>query len=143
MTSSFERSIGAVLKENGYEVVPQVLVAGFFIDLGVRHPAKPGTFLIGIECDGASYHLGRSARDRDRLRQEILVNLGWKIYRIWSTDWFKSRIARSRGSCNICQHLFTKEILSDLQNIFTEVCNDFEAKLVHFDGEDDHVHPYI
>jgi len=46
---------------------------------------------LGIECDGASYHSGRSARDRDRLRQEILENLGWKIHRIWSTDWFKSR----------------------------------------------------
>ena len=80
-----------MLKENGYDVVAQVGVAGFFIDLGVKHPAKSGTFLLGIECDGASYHSGRSARDRDRLRQEILVNLGWKIHRIWSTDWFKSR----------------------------------------------------
>ena len=83
--------MGTVLKENGYEVVPQVGVAGFFIDLGVKHPAKAGTFLLGIECDGASYHSGRSARDRDRLRQEILENLGWKIHRVWSTDWFRSR----------------------------------------------------
>jgi len=90
-TNDFERSVGTVLKEKGYDVVPQVGVAGFFIDLGVKHPAKPGAFLLGIECDGASYHSGRSARDRDRLRQEILVNLGWKIYRVWSTDWFKSR----------------------------------------------------
>jgi very-short-patch-repair endonuclease len=72
-------------------VVPQVGVAGFFIDLGVKHPAKPGAFLLGVECDGASYHSGRSARDRDRLRQEILVNLGWKIHQVWSTDWVKSR----------------------------------------------------
>jgi very-short-patch-repair endonuclease len=90
-TNDFEMSVGAVLKEKGLDVVPQVGVAGFFIDLGIRHPLKPGTFLLGIECDGASYHSGRSARDRDRLRQEILVNLGWKIHRIWSTDWFKSR----------------------------------------------------
>ena len=72
-------------------MVPQVGVAGFFIDLAVRHPSKPGTFLLGVECDGAGYHSGRSARDRDRLRQEILENLGWKIHRVWSTDWFKSR----------------------------------------------------
>jgi very-short-patch-repair endonuclease len=90
-TNDFERSVGAVLKEKGYEVVPQVGVAGFFIDLGVKHPAKAGAFLLGIECDGAGYHSGRSARDRDRLRQEILVNLGWKIHRVWSKDWFKSR----------------------------------------------------
>jgi hypothetical protein len=48
-------------------------------------------YILGIECDGASYHSGRSARDRDRLRQEILVNLGWKIHRVWSTDWFRGR----------------------------------------------------
>jgi very-short-patch-repair endonuclease len=92
-TNDFERSVGTALKEKGYEIVPQVGVAGFFIDLGVRHPTKPGAFLLGVECDGAGYHSGRSARDRDRLRQEILENLGWKIHRIWSTDWFKNRDA--------------------------------------------------
>ncbi len=90
-TNDFEKSVGAVLKEKGLEVVPQVGVAGFFIDLGVVHPTKAKAYLLGIECDGASYHSGRSARDRDRLRQEILEGHGWNIYRIWSTDWFRSR----------------------------------------------------
>jgi very-short-patch-repair endonuclease len=89
--TDFERAVGTVLKERGYAVDVQVGVAGFFIDLAVQHPAKPGAYVLGIECDGASYHSGRSARDRDRLRQEILENLGWRIHRIWSTDWFKSR----------------------------------------------------
>jgi very-short-patch-repair endonuclease len=93
--NDFERTVGTLLKEKGYEVVPQVGVAGFFIDLAVKHPTKPCSYLLGIECDGASYHSGRSARDRDRLREEILVNLGWKIYRIWSTDWFKSRATQT------------------------------------------------
>jgi very-short-patch-repair endonuclease len=64
-------------------------VAGFFIDLAVRHPERPGSFLLGIECDGASYHSAKSARDRDRWRQVILENLGWNIHRVWSTDWFR------------------------------------------------------
>jgi hypothetical protein len=55
-TNDFERSVGAVLNESGYEVVPQVGVAGFFIDLAIRHPSKPGTFLLGVECDGVGYH---------------------------------------------------------------------------------------
>src|SRR5690606_3096245 len=46
--------------------------------------------LLGIECDGASYHSARSARDRDRLRQEVLERMGWQIHRIWSTDWFRN-----------------------------------------------------
>jgi hypothetical protein len=45
---------------------------------------------MGVECDGATYHSAKSARDRDRLRQSILERLGWNIRRIWSTDWFKN-----------------------------------------------------
>lgn len=56
--------------------------------IGVRHPQWPHGYILGIECDGAAYHSSKSARDRDRLREEILTNLGWEIYRIWSTDWF-------------------------------------------------------
>ncbi len=92
-SNDFERSVGAVLKDMGFDVVPQVGVAGFFIDLAVKHPRKAGSYLLGVECDGAAYHSGRSARDRDRLREAILVNLGWQVHRIWSTDWFKNRVA--------------------------------------------------
>ncbi|WKS98943.1 IS200/IS605 family transposase [Gallibacterium salpingitidis] len=38
------------------------------------------------------------------------------------------------------RHVFTKTILDDLHSIFESVCNDFEAQLVEFDGEHDHVH---
>jgi very-short-patch-repair endonuclease len=71
-------------------VVPQVGVSGFRIDLGVIDPSQQGRFVLGVECDGATYHSARSARDRDRLRHEVLVNLGWRLHRIWSTDWFRN-----------------------------------------------------
>ncbi len=74
----------------GYTVHTQVGSAGFFIDLAVVDTDKPGRYLLGIECDGASYHSARSARDRDRLRQNVLEGLGWRIHRIWSTDWFNN-----------------------------------------------------
>jgi very-short-patch-repair endonuclease len=90
-SNEHEAAVGSVLKAQGYDVVPQIGVSGYFIDLAVRHPQKPGAFLLGIEFDGKSYHSGRSARDRDRLRQMTLENQGWKIHRIWSTDWFKNR----------------------------------------------------
>ncbi len=73
----------------GYNVRTQVGSAGFRIDLAMVDPRNPGRYLLGIECDGATYHSARSARDRDRLRQEVLENLGWRIHRIWSTDWFR------------------------------------------------------
>jgi transcription elongation GreA/GreB family factor len=88
--SDFEVAVANVVTSLGYEVKPQLGVAGFFIDIAVRNPDRPGEFLAGIECDGATYHSGFSVRDRDRIRQEILESLGWKgrIHRIWSTDWF-------------------------------------------------------
>lgn len=87
--SDFELEVADALRARGYNVVAQVGIAGYFIDLAVRHPRKPDAFLLGIECDGLTYHSGLSARDRDRLRQQVLEGLGWNIHRIWSTDWFK------------------------------------------------------
>jgi hypothetical protein len=78
------------IKSMGCIPVPQVGVAGYFIDIGIRHADWPHGFILGVECDGASYHSAKSARDRDRLRQEVLEHLGWKLHRIWSTDWFNN-----------------------------------------------------
>ena len=94
--SDFEVFVRDRLRRAGYEAVPQVGVAGYFIDLAVRDPASPATFLLGIECDGASYHSSKSARDRDILRQQVLEGLGWTIYRIWSTDWFRDPDGQTR-----------------------------------------------
>jgi very-short-patch-repair endonuclease len=87
--SPFEEAVRRAVESLGYEVHPQVGVAGFFVDLGVLDPAKRGRYLLGIECDGAAYHSSRSARDRDRLRQAVLEDHGWIVHRIWSTDWFQ------------------------------------------------------
>ncbi|TWI55065.1 AAA domain-containing protein [Pseudomonas duriflava] len=88
--SDFEVAVMEALSRHGYTCEPQVGVAGFFIDLAVRDPAQPGRYLMGIECDGAAYHSAKSARDRDRLRQSVLEQLGWRIRRIWSVDWFRN-----------------------------------------------------
>lgn len=87
--SVFEEQVAKALQARGYQVHRQVGLAGFFIDLAVSDSDRPGRYLIGIECDGASYHDARSARDRDRLRQSVLESHGWTIHRIWSTDWFQ------------------------------------------------------
>ena len=88
--SPFEEAVAARLRALGHDVDHQVGSAGFFIDLAVVDPERPGRYLLGIECDGAAYHSSRSARDRDRLRQQVLEGLGWTIHRIWSTDWFRN-----------------------------------------------------
>ncbi|WP_327188459.1 DUF3320 domain-containing protein [Streptomyces xinghaiensis] len=91
--SPFEESVLTVLRGWGYRVQPQVGVAGYRIDIGVRHPELPGSYALGIECDGAMYHSSRAARDRDRLREQVLSGLGWRLHRIWGTDWYRGRAA--------------------------------------------------
>lgn len=89
--SDFEEMVAVALRRAGYTVKSQVGTAGFRIDLGVLDDRQPGKYILGIECDGASYHSARWARDRDRLRQAVLQNMGWSIHRIWSTSWFRDR----------------------------------------------------
>jgi very-short-patch-repair endonuclease len=86
--SEFELMVAKKIIEAGYEVHHQVGCSGYRIDLAVVDPKAPGRYLLGVECDGATYHRAATARDRDKLRQAILEGLGWKIYRIWSTDWW-------------------------------------------------------
>jgi very-short-patch-repair endonuclease len=87
--SILEEQIGRALQDRGYQVHPQVGIAGFFIDLAIADAERPGRYLLGIECDGAAYHSSRSARDRDRLRQAVLEDHGWIIHRVWGSDWFQ------------------------------------------------------
>ena len=89
MDSVFEEQVADALQALGYQVHPQVGMAGFFIDLAIADAERPGRYLLGIECDGAAYHSSQSARDRDRLRQSVLEDHGWIIHRIWSSDWFQ------------------------------------------------------
>ncbi|MHB8131780.1 MAG: DUF3320 domain-containing protein, partial [Mobilitalea sp.] len=87
--SPFEEAIHDFLIKNGYGVTTQVGCSGYRIDMAVKHPTLSGIFVLGVECDGATYHSARTARERDRLRQTVLEDIGWTIYRIWSTDWIK------------------------------------------------------
>ena len=87
--SPFEEQVGVALSRAGLTVHRQVGTSRFRIDLAIVHPDQPGRYLLGIECDGKTYHQSKTARDRDRLRQEILEGLGWTIHRIWSTDWIR------------------------------------------------------
>jgi very-short-patch-repair endonuclease len=96
LESPFEREIYDELTKRGLILHPQVGCSGFRIDLGVVDAQAPGRYLLGVECDGATYHSSPTARDRDRLRQEVLVELGWRICRIWSTDWLRDREAQVR-----------------------------------------------
>ncbi|MCY0907412.1 MAG: AAA domain-containing protein [Sulfobacillus thermotolerans] len=86
----FELAVRDALTAKGLALVPQWGVSRYRLDFAVKHPKRPGEFVLAIECDGASYHAAPTARDRDRLRQQQLEALGWRFHRIWSTEWFRN-----------------------------------------------------
>ena len=98
--SPLEEDVAQVIEEIGYPVDHQVGSSGFRIDLGVRHPERPSQYILAVECDGATYHSALWARERDRLRQEVLEDQGWRFHRIWSTDWFYRRQREYERLCS-------------------------------------------
>ncbi len=87
----FEDAIASFLQENGYTVDRQIGCAGFRVDLAIVDDENPGKYILGITTDGKMYASSKVARDRDRLREQVLTGLGWKLYHLWSTDWYRNR----------------------------------------------------
>ena len=87
----FEDAIASFLEENGYTVDRQIGCAGFRVDLAIVDDENPGKYILGITTDGKMYSSSKVARDRDRLREQVLTGLGWKLYHLWSTDWYRNR----------------------------------------------------
>jgi very-short-patch-repair endonuclease len=85
--SALETEVHRTLVDAGYSVRPKVGCGSYQLDLAIEHPQHPGTYALGIECDGPTYHLAKTARDRDRLRMEVLEGLAWRVHRVWSADW--------------------------------------------------------
>lgn len=85
--SDFENQVYDELTNCGYQVETQVGIGGYSIDLAIK---RDGKFILGVECDGKLYHSSKSARERDYHRQKYLESRGWRIHRIWSTNWWKN-----------------------------------------------------
>jgi very-short-patch-repair endonuclease len=111
--SDFERELRARLEAEGLTIDTQVGAGAYRIDLAVRHPIDPSVYLAGIECDGAAFHSAKSARDRDRLREQVLQGLGWNILRVWSTDWFSNPDGQAAKLVDDLFRLAEKPIAAD------------------------------
>jgi hypothetical protein len=85
LESPFEESVYDFLLSKGYKVSTQIGCSGY-------------------RSDGATYHSSRTARERDRLRQTVLEDIGWKIYRIWSTDWIKDQLNEGEKLIHVVQN---------------------------------------
>lgn len=96
-TDEFCNIIANFLESKGYKIQRQVGYSDYKIDIAVENPKAEGEFIVGIECDGISYSQARTARDRDHLRKTILKNMGWNLYRVWSTEWFRNPKSESEA----------------------------------------------
>ena len=123
--SPFEEAVYNFLDRKGYKVATQVGCSGYRIDMAVKHPNLSGIYVLGVECDGAAYHSARTARERDRLRQEVLENMGWNIYRIWSTDWIKDPIAEG------------EKLIAAINNALTNFDDSQSVETIVSAGKDD------
>jgi len=87
----FEQAVADELVRRGLSVQRGVGLGGYTVDIAVLDPQRPGTYILGVECDGASYRSALTARDRDRLRRSVLEGLGWTLVRVWSAEWVRDR----------------------------------------------------
>lgn len=128
--TAFEDAVYEFLTDNGYEVHGQVGCAGFRVDLAILDPESPDRYLLGITCDGPIYQSSRVARDRDRLRQQILEGLGWHLHHLWSPDWYRNRSEVQKQLLNHIKELikekrgekeFTTPVMEEEEPVESEI----------------------
>jgi len=143
--SPFEESVITTIRSWGYDVTPQVGAAGYRIDIGVQHPDHPGVFVLAVECDGFQYHSSKVARDRDRLRDQVLVKLGWTLHRIWGTAWYRNRAveeARLRSTIEAAVLAPIRGLLGGEVSVLGAPLPAVELAVAEFDTEPAWTAPY-
>ncbi|PUA34785.1 DNA helicase [Paenibacillus elgii] len=85
-----EVQIADELRKAGHQVDVQIGVSGYRIDLAVVDPRDSSKYALGIVCDGYGYSQAKTARDREILRYRVSEQLGWKLHRVWSLDWWEN-----------------------------------------------------
>lgn len=90
---TFSEEVGKFLTSHGCKIQMNVGSSDYTIDIAVEHPKHPEQFIAGIECDGNSYYMARTVRDREHLRTAVLEQMGWKMHRVWSTEWIRNPVA--------------------------------------------------
>lgn len=100
--------IAHFLEKHGYLIERQVGCSDYKIDIAVKNPNAEGEFIAGIECDGLSYIHAKTARDRDHLRRSVLQNMGWNLYRVWSTEWNRNPQAEGQALLDFLHSVYDK-----------------------------------
>jgi hypothetical protein len=124
--SALDEDVANEIKKLGYAIVLEVGCSGYKIDIGVVDPVNKGHFLLGVECDGDTYKSSSSARDRDRLREQVLRQLGWRIHRIWAPAWVARRDSEIRRLKEAIEQAQVQQIEKDAQKPITAPATDVQ-----------------
>ena len=111
--SDFHRQVYDCLRQAGYPVECQVGCAEYRIDFAILDPNNPSRYVLGIECDGYNYCSAATVRDRDHARQAVLKRMGWKLYRVWSIDWYLDRSSAEQCLLDQVAQAFTESPLEE------------------------------
>lgn len=142
-SSSFEKTVCDFLNSKGYMLATNVGCSEYKIDIAVKHPQIAGQFVLGIECDGVNYHSARTARERDRLRHDVLTNMGWQLYRVWSTDWIKDPVTEgNRLTEAIGNAIDNFKYRNDGETQKQKVSHNFAKIEEKITTEEDKINPY-
>ena len=90
-TDGFIEEVASELRKAGFDVRTNVGCSGYRVDIGIVNPGNGSDYILGILCDGYGYSASKSARDREIIQTGILEALGWKITRVWSTEWWNDK----------------------------------------------------
>lgn len=107
-SDEFCNIVALFLQKNGYDIQRNIGCSDYRIDIAIKDPNANGEYIAGIECDGLSYAQAKTARDRDHLRKSILENMGWKLYRVWSTEWYRNSKAEKSALLSFIHSLLNK-----------------------------------
>ena len=86
--SPITASIARSLAERGWTVRHRIGCGGYKIDLAVVDPSDPDRYVLAIEHDGLTYASSSATARDNRLRAQFLTQLGWRLHRVWSLDWW-------------------------------------------------------
>ena len=108
LEDNFCEVVSRFLEEHGYTIEKQIGCSDYKIDIAVKNPKAEEEFIAGIECDGLSYIHAKTARDRDHLRRSVLQNMGWNLYRVWSTEWNRNPKAEGQALLDFLDSVYDK-----------------------------------
>ncbi len=124
----FEDQVADFIRSKGYSVERKLGESSAKIDIAIK--GEDGEeFTLAVECDGSSYARYTTARDRDRLRRQILERSGWKYYRVWSVEWFKNRGAEEAKLLKFLRH----SVALGVKNFDGDIDEQVKAAIFEYD----------